>query len=450
MSLKYFGTDGFRGRANDNLRVEHALKIGQYLGWYYKEKLGSPARCVIGKDTRVSSYMYEYGLSAGITSSGSDAYLMHVTTTPSVSYITKTDRFDFGIMITASHNPYYDNGIKLFDRYGEKMDEALLEKIEAYLDGETDIPRSEEVGICRDYLSGRNKYIGYLAAVSRESFRGYRIALDCANGASSMIAKNVFEMLGADLYAINASPNGKNINVDSGSTHIDALQSFVRDKGMDIGFAFDGDADRCIMVNEKGSVVDGDGIMYILASWLKEHNALLKNKIALTVMSNLGLMNALEAAGIDTVVTPVGDKYIAKALSDDGLSIGGEQSGHIIVSKYENTGDGVLTAILVTEIMAARKCPASSLTAGLTILPQKLVNLRARDKKAVMESPEINAYIEETNERLSGAGRLLLRASGTEPLIRIMAEGKTAEDCDRIIREAKEKILSLKRDAIED
>ena len=436
MALKYFGTDGFRGHANDTLRVEHALKIGQYLGYYFKEKLGRKARCVIGKDTRVSSYMFEYGLAAGVTSSGSDAYLMHVTTTPSVSYITKADKFDFGIMITASHNPYYDNGIKIFDRYGEKMEESILAKIEEYIDDVIYIPRSEEVGICKDYLSGRNKYIGYLAAVSRESFRGYRIAIDCANGASSMIAKNVFEMLGADLEAINASPNGTNINVDSGSTHIEALQAYVKEKGCDIGFAFDGDADRCIMVNERGEVVDGDGIMYILATWFKEHGKLLKNRIAVTVMSNLGLMNALKAAEIEAAVTPVGDKYIAKALADEGLSIGGEQSGHIIVSKYENTGDGVLTAILVAEIMAAKKCPASTLTIGLTILPQKLKNLKVEDKNTVMESPLVKEYIEKTNRELEGKGRLLLRASGTEPLIRVMAEAGSEEDCDAIIEDA--------------
>ncbi|MBQ9436962.1 MAG: phosphoglucosamine mutase [Lachnospiraceae bacterium] len=444
MALKYFGTDGFRGKANDTLRVEHALKIGQYLGYYYRKKHGRKAKCVIGKDTRRSSYMFEYGLSAGITSAGSDAYLMHVTTTPSVSYITKADKFDFGIMITASHNPYQDNGIKIFDRHGEKMDEAVLEEIEQYIDGELEIPISEEVGVCKDYFSGRNKYIGYLASISKESFRGYRIALDCANGASSMIAKNVFEMLGADLETIGCSPNGENINVDSGSTHIENLKKLVVEKECDIGFAFDGDADRCIMVNEKGNVVDGDGIMYIIASWLKQHNVLLKDKIAVTVMSNLGLLNALSKEAIDVTITDVGDKYIAKALSEEGLSIGGEQSGHIIVSKYENTGDGVLTAILVSEIMAARKCPASSMTTGLSILPQKLKNLEAQDKKALMEDAGIQAYIKETNESLKGQGRLLLRASGTEPLIRVMAEAGTIKQCDEIIENACEEIRKLR------
>ncbi|MBQ7680548.1 MAG: phosphoglucosamine mutase [Butyrivibrio sp.] len=443
MGLKYFGTDGFRGRAGETLTVEHALKIGQYLGWYYRELLGRPARCVIGKDTRVSSYMFEYGLSAGVTSAGSDAYLMHVTTSPSISYITKVDAFDVGIMVTASHNPYHDNGIKIFNKDGEKMTDDVLARIERYIDGELTMPPCAEVGVCKDYLAGRNKYIGYLASIPRESLRGYRIALDCANGASSMIARNVFEMLGADLTVSGASPNGRNINVGCGSTHIEALQNVVRESHADIGFAFDGDADRCIVVDEQGHVIDGDGIMYILASRLQDRGALVKDKIAVTVMSNIGLVNALSARGIGVVSTDVGDKYISRALVEEGLSIGGEQSGHIIVSKYENTGDGILTALMVADTLAERKCPASSLTLGLTILPQKLVNIQVPDKDRIMQDPRVQTYTEEANSKLSDRGRLLLRKSGTEPLVRIMAEGETIEHCDEIINEAKEFILSL-------
>ncbi|MCR5510515.1 MAG: phosphoglucosamine mutase [Lachnospiraceae bacterium] len=440
--MKYFGTDGFRGRINKDLSVEHALKIGQYIGWYFSQD-GTPASIVIGKDTRRSSYMLEYGLCAGITSSGADVYIMHVTTTPSVSYITKREKFNCGIMITASHNPYYDNGIKIIDSEGNKMNEEFLQEIEDYIDGIRTIPVSEETGRCIDYLAGRNSYIGHLASIPEGSFRGYKIGLDCANGASSTIAKNVFAMLGADTYVISDQPDGKNINRGCGSTHIEALQNFVVEKGLDIGFAFDGDADRCIAVNEKGEVMDGDYIIYMIACMLKEQGKLTGNKAVITVMSNLGLINALKANDIDVVITDVGDKYVAAEIAEHGYKIGGEQSGHIIISKYANTGDGILTAIIVTEILVNKKTFASALPLGLKILPQKLVNVAVTDKDRIMNDPKIIEYIEETNKKLDGSGRLLLRKSGTEPLIRIMAEAATEADCDRIIEDAKAVVDSI-------
>ncbi|MCR5418983.1 MAG: phosphoglucosamine mutase [Lachnospiraceae bacterium] len=437
MKLKYFGTDGFRGKVNKDLKVEHALKIGQFLGWYFSEKKGRAACCVIGKDTRMSSYMYEYAISAGVTSVGGDAYLMHVTTSPSVSYITKVDRFDFGVMITASHNPYHDNGIKVFDADGNKLAEDILYQVEQYIDGEIAIPNIEEVGVCKDYIAGRNKYMGYLSSIPTESFRGYKIGLDCANGAAHSIAKNVFQMLGADVYAISDRPDGKNINVDCGSTHIGNLQKLVRAEQLDIGFAFDGDADRCLMVNEKGEVVDGDGIMYILANYFKDRGMLRNNPIAVTVMSNLGLKNALSGKEIGAVITDVGDKYIAQALDEKKLAIGGEQSGHIIVKKYANTGDGILTALLIAEILVSSKCLASAMVGDLKILPQKLVNIRSDKKDEIMEDPETIAFAEKVNEEMAGRGRLLLRKSGTEPLIRIMVEAPTDEEIDEVIEKTK-------------
>ena len=438
MKLKYFGTDGFRGKVNKDLKVEHALKIGQFLGWYFSEKKGKAASCVIGKDTRQSSYMYEYAIAAGVTSVGGDAYLMHVTTSPSVSYITKVDRFDFGIMITASHNPYYDNGIKVFDANGNKLGDDILYEVEQYIDGEIAIGEAEEVGACKDYIAGRNKYMGYLSSIPAESFRGYKIGLDCANGAAHSIAKNVFQMLGADVYAISDRPDGKNINVDCGSTHIGELCKLVRAERLDIGFAFDGDADRCLMVDEKGEVVDGDGIMYILANEFKRREMLRNNAIAITVMSNLGLKNALKDKGIAAEVTDVGDKYIAQALDEKNLSIGGEQSGHIIVKKYANTGDGILTALLVAEILVSSKCLASAMVGDLKILPQKLVNVKSARKDEIMENPKTIAFAEKINEELSGRGRLLLRKSGTEPLIRIMVEAPDDDEIDAVIEKTRE------------
>ena len=443
-TMKYFGTDGFRGRANDNLRVEHALKIGQFLGWYYGQRVGKTARCVIGKDTRRSSYMFEYGLSAGLTSTGAEVNLLHVTTTPSVSYIVRADKFDFGIMITASHNPYHDNGIKVINSSGYKMEEEVLEKIEEYIDGKVEIPFSfDNVGRCTDYFQGRNKYISYLSSVPLHSLRGYKIGLDCANGAAFNIAKTVFDMLGADTYVINNTPNGTNINVNCGSTHIEALQNLVKGNDLDVGFAFDGDADRCFCVDERGEVVDGDAIMYIGANYLKERGNLVDNTVVVTVMSNLGLLNALKDQGIKTVITDVGDKYISQEIQDHGYSIGGEQSGHVIFDKYATTGDGILTAIIMADILVERKCVFSNLSRGLTILPQKLKNISVPDKNAVMNAPEVKKFSEELNQRLDGSGRLLLRKSGTEPVVRIMVEAKTLADCDKYIEETEQFINNI-------
>ena len=348
--MKYFGTDGFRGRANDTLRLEHAIKIGQYLGSYFI-KTNNRAKILIGKDTRRSSYMLEYGIAAGITSSGADAYLMHVSTTPSVSYITKNDGFDCGVMITASHNPYYDNGIKIINSNGDKMSDDFLKGVEDFIDGIISISAADEPGKCIDYNSGQNKYITHLSSIPNNSFRGYRIGIDCANGASFAQARNIFSMLGADVHILNNKPDGKNINVDCGSTHPEYLQKYVIENKLDVGFAFDGDADRCVMVDEKGNLIDGDGIIYMLAKHMKENGKLAKDTAVVTIMSNMGLINALKSHGIKTIQTDVGDKYVAKEMFDNGYSIGGEQSGHIIISEYATTGDGILTALLITDML---------------------------------------------------------------------------------------------------
>lgn len=438
--MKYFGTDGFRGRANHELTVEHAMKIGQFMGWYFgKNKKNESVRCVIGKDTRLSSYMLEYALSSGLASAGADAHLMHVTTTPSVSYIARTEDFDFGIMITASHNPYHDNGIKIIDENGYKISEDVLVECERYMDGEIEINFEDiEPGRIVDYLQGRNKYMSYLASTCSEFFRGYRIGLDCANGASHMIAKTVFDMLGAKTYVINNEPDGRNINVNCGSTHIENLQKFVVDHNLDAGFAFDGDADRCLAVDEKGNLIDGDGIIYIGAKFLKEIGQLKDNKVVVTVMSNLGLMNALRDNKMEAIVTPVGDKYISQELMEHNYGIGGEQSGHIIFNKYATTGDGILTAIVMTNIFVSKKCPFSNLTQGLEIMPQRLKNIRTDKKDEIDADPDVIAFAEDMNKRLDGKGRLLLRKSGTEPILRIMVEAKTYEDCDKYIEETEE------------
>lgn len=443
--MKYFGTDGFRGKANKELCVEHALKIGQFLGWYYGTRVNKTCKCVIGKDTRCSSYMLEYGLTAGLTSSGCDTYLMHVTTTPSVSYVTRTEDFDFGIMITASHNPYYDNGIKIIDSQGSKMSEDVLEEIEKYIDGQLVIEAadSENIGRCFDYIKGRNKYINYLTEIPKLSLKNYKIGLDCSNGSASTIAKIVFDILGADTYVTGNTPDGKNINRDCGSTHMDSFKQFVVDNQLDMGFAFDGDADRCLAVDEKGNIVDGDAIIYIGANYLKEIGKLKDDTAVVTVMSNLGLFNAFKEKGIKAVTTDVGDKYVSAEINAHAYAIGGEQSGHIIFSSHAKTGDGILTAIMMAEICAGKKALFSSLSKGLTILPQKLKNIRVEDKNAIMANEKVAEYIKETNEKLDGQGRLLLRKSGTEPLIRIMVEHQTLELCDQYIAEAENFINGL-------
>lgn len=423
---KYFGTDGFRGEANVTLTADHAYRVGRYLGSRYK-------RIVIGKDTRRSSYMFEYALSAGITASGADAYLLHVTTTPSVAYVTKTEEFDCGVMISASHNPYYDNGIKLLNGQGEKMDEETILDLESYLDGDPmQIPYAtgSDIGRTVDYVSGRNRYVGYLISLGRFSFKNLRIGLDCANGAAWNIAPAVFQALGAKTYVINDTPDGTNINLDAGSTHIERLQAFVKEKGLDAGFAFDGDADRCLCVDELGNVVTGDHILYLLATDMKQRRQLEKDTVVTTVMSNLGLYQALDKAGICYTQTPVGDKYVWAEMAQKGYSLGGEQSGHIIISRYATTGDGILTALKVMEAMLEKKEPLSKLCQPMKTYPQLLKNVKVADKAAAMEKPNVKQAVQAAAEALGDRGRVLLRPSGTEPVLRIMVEAETEDLCN--------------------
>ena len=437
---KYFGTDGFRGEAGLTLTSRHAYLIGRFLGWYYSENGTRKVRIVIGKDTRRSSYMFEYSIVAGLTASGADAYMLHVTTTPSVSYVTASEGFDCGIMISASHNPYSDNGIKLVNARGEKMEDDTLDRIEAYLDGrfplpdgQNDLPYAsgENVGCIVDYAAGRNRYIGYLISLSLYSFKQFRVGLDCATGSAWIKAKSVFDALGARTFVIGANPDGLNINRGIGSTHIEALCHFVQENHLDIGFAFDGDADRCIAVDENGRVVNGDHIMYLLAADMKRHNALTNNTVVTTVMSNLGLYRALDEAGIDYVQTTVGDKYVYENMAETGNCIGGEQSGHIILSKYATTGDGILTAIKVMETVVSSKQPLSKLAEPVKMYPQVLKNLRVADKSAVRNHPRVAERVREISKALGDGGRILLRESGTEPLIRIMVEAESDALCHR-------------------
>lgn len=440
---KYFGTDGFRGEAGVTLTSEHAYRIGRFLGWYYANDGRRRVRVVIGKDTRRSSYMFEYAIVAGLTASGADVYMLHVTTTPSVSFATAGDDFDCGIMISASHNPFTDNGIKLVNRRGEKMDDATIAKIEQYLDGDLaglgisapDIPfaTGENLGEIVDYAAGRNRYIGYLISLSRYSFKPYRVGLDCANGSAWMIAKSVFEALGAKVSVINASPDGLNINRGAGSTHIGALCRHVQENNLDLGFAFDGDADRCIAVDEHGDVVNGDHILYILANILKQNGELTNNTVVTTIMSNMGLYRALTAAGIDYAQTTVGDRYVWENMVETGNCLGGEQSGHIIMSKYATTGDGILTAIKVMEAVISSKLPLSKLAEPVKMLPQVLKNVRVADKAAVRENAAVRAALKTASDALNGNGRVLLRESGTEPVVRVMAEAETEALCERVV-----------------
>ena len=445
---KYFGTDGFRGEANANLTADHAYKVGRFLGWYYGElrrRKGEegPARIVIGKDTRRSSYMFEYTLVGGLVASGADAYLLHVTTTPSVAYIARVDEFDCGIMISASHNPYYDNGIKLINGNGEKMDEETISLVEAYLDGELEVfgqkwpeipfAKKEQIGCTVDYISGRNRYVGYLISLGMYSFRGKKVGLDCANGSSWNIAKAVFDALGAKTYVINAEPDGTNINRDAGSTHIEGLQRLVVEKGLDVGFAYDGDADRCLCLDEKGNVITGDHILYIYGKYMKERSKLLQNTVVTTVMSNFGLYKAFDELGIDYAKTAVGDKYVYEYMMKNGCRIGGEQSGHIIFSKYASTGDGILTSLKMMEVMMARKKKMSELTEGLTIYPQVLVNVRVTDKKAAQADPAVQEAVAGAAQALGDTGRILVRESGTEPVVRVMVEAETEEVCHQYV-----------------
>lgn len=436
---KYFGTDGFRGEANINLTVEHAYKVGRYIGWYFNQKSSSRAKIVIGKDTRRSSYMFEYALVAGLTASGADVYLLHVTTTPSVAYVVRTEEdFDCGIMISASHNPYYDNGIKLINDRGEKMTEDVIAEIEAYLDGESgEVPLAygDKIGCTVDYSAGRNRYIGYLISLATRSYKGMRVGLDCSNGSAWMIAKSVFDALGAKTYVINNHPDGFNINTDCGSTHIHVLQDFVKEKQLDVGFAFDGDADRCIAVDENGKVIDGDLILYVCGRYMKEHGKLTNNTVVTTVMSNFGLYKAFDKVGINYEKTNVGDKYVYENMQQNGHRIGGEQSGHIIFSKYASTGDGILTAIKVMEVMLEEKQSLGKLAEPVTIYPQLLKNVRVRDKRTAREDKDVMAAVDAVADKLGSEGRILVRESGTEPVIRVMVEAPDDATCEKYVSE---------------
>ena len=431
---KYFGTDGFRGEANVVLTVEHAFKVGRYLGWYFGQE--HKARIVIGKDTRRSSYMFEYALAAGLTASGADAYLLHVTTTPSVSYVVRTEDFDCGLMISASHNPYYDNGIKVINSEGHKMEAEVEAKIEAYIDGEIDeipLATKENIGRTVDYAAGRNRYIGHLISLATRSFKDMRVGLDCANGSASSVAKSVFDALGAKTYVINNEPNGVNINTNCGSTHIEVLQEYVKEKHLDVGFAYDGDADRCIAVDENGNVVDGDRIIYVCGKYLMEQGKLKDNTVVTTIMSNLGLYKACDKIGMKYEQTAVGDKYVYENMLKNGYVLGGEQSGHIIFSKHARTGDGILTSLMVMEAIIERKQTLGTLADEVKIFPQLLKNVRVKDKKTALDNATVQAAVEKTAEELGTDGRILVRESGTEPVIRVMVEAASDEICEKYV-----------------
>ena len=445
---KYFGTDGFRGEANVNLTADHAFKVGRFLGWYYtqlKRRSGSdePARIVIGKDTRRSSYMFEYSLVGGLVASGADAYLLHVTTTPSVAFVCRTEDFDCGIMISASHNPYYDNGIKLINSYGEKMDERVIGLIESYLDGhleafgkeweELPLARRDQIGRTVDHIAGRNRYIGYLISLGMHSFKGMKIGLDCANGSAWNIAKNVFDAMGAKTYVLNAEPDGYNINTNAGSTHIEVMQKFVLENALDVGFAYDGDADRCLCVDEKGNVITGDHILYIYGKYMKERGKLLGNTVVTTVMSNFGLYKAFDELGIGYAKTAVGDKYVYEYMSANGCRLGGEQSGHIIFSKYASTGDGILTSLKIMEVMLAKKKTLSQLCEGFTFYPQVLKNVTVTDKAQAQNDPDVQSAVAAVAAQLGDSGRILVRESGTEPKVRVMVEAESLQLCEQLV-----------------
>lgn len=434
---KYFGTDGFRGEANVTLTVEDAYKVGRFLGWYYgKKKPEEKCRVVIGKDTRRSSYMFEYSLVAGLTASGADAYLLHVTTTPSVSYVVRTEEFNCGIMISASHNPFYDNGIKVINEKGEKLEEEVITEIEKYLDGEMgEIPYAvrDQIGRTVDYAAGRNRYIGYLISIATRSFKNKKVGLDCANGSASAIAKNVFDALGAETHVIHNNPDGVNINTNCGSTHIEGLQKYVVENGLDVGFAYDGDADRCLAVDGEGNLVDGDKIMYVCGKYMKEQGSLVNNTVVTTIMSNFGLYKALEREGISFEKTAVGDKYVYENMSQNGHCLGGEQSGHIIFSKHATTGDGILTSLKIMEVMLEKKESLKKMADEVEIYPQVLKNVRVHDKKTAQDDPDVQAEVQKVADALGDTGRILLRQSGTEPVVRVMVEAETDAICEKYV-----------------
>lgn len=441
---KYFGTDGFRGEANVTLTVEDAYKVGRFLGWYYGQKTKADrCRVVIGKDTRRSSYMFEYSLVSGLTASGADVYLLHVTTTPSVSYVVRTEEFDCGIMISASHNPYYDNGIKVINGRGEKLEEETIEKIESYLDGEMgEIPfaKRDAIGRTVDYAAGRNRYIGYLISLATRSFKNMRVGLDCANGSASAIAKNVFDALGAETHVINNTPDGLNINTNCGSTHIEGLQKYVVENHLDVGFAYDGDADRCLAVDNEGKLVDGDKILYVCGKYMREQGTLVNNTVVTTVMSNFGLYKAFESEGISYEKTAVGDKYVYENMSQNGHCLGGEQSGHIIFSKHATTGDGILTSLKLMEVILEKKETLAKLADEVQIYPQVLKNVRVKDKEAAQADRDVQAEVQKVSDALGDTGRILVRPSGTEPLIRVMVEAPTDEICGKYVAQVVEMI----------
>ena len=441
---KYFGTDGFRGEVNVTLTVEDAYKVGRFLGWYYGQKTKADrCRVVIGKDTRRSSYMFEYSLVSGLTASGADVYLLHVTTTPSVSYVVRTEEFDCGIMISASHNPYYDNGIKVINGRGEKLEEETIEKIESYLDGEMgEIPfaKRDAIGRTVDYAAGRNRYIGYLISLATRSFKNMRVGLDCANGSASAIAKNVFDALGAETHVINNTPDGLNINTNCGSTHIEGLQKYVVENHLDVGFAYDGDADRCLAVDSEGKLVDGDKILYVCGKYMKEQGTLVNNTVVTTVMSNFGLYKAFERDGISYEKTAVGDKYVYENMSQNGHCLGGEQSGHIIFSKHATTGDGILTSLKLMEVILEKKETLAKLADEVQIYPQVLKNVRVKDKEAAQADRDVQAEVQKVSDALGDTGRILVRPSGTEPLIRVMVEAPTDEICGKYVAQVVEMI----------
>lgn len=446
---KYFGTDGFRGEANVDLTVDHAFKVGRFLGWYYGQK--HKAQIVIGKDTRRSSYMFEYALVAGLTASGADAYLLHVTTTPSVSYAVRTEDFDCGIMISASHNPFYDNGIKILNGNGQKIEAEIEAQIEDYIDGKIkDIPLAtkENVGRTIDFAAGRNRYIGYLISIPSRAFKDMKVGLDCSNGSASSIARSVFEALRAKTFVINDQPDGTNINTNCGSTHIDVLRQFVLEKGLDVGFAYDGDADRCIAVDDEGHIVDGDLIMYVCGKYMHENGKLNNDTVVTTVMSNFGLYLALDKAGIRYEKTAVGDKYVYENMMQNGHSIGGEQSGHIIFSQLATTGDGILTSLKIMEVMLEKKTKLSELIKPVTIYPQLLVNVKVQDKTAAEQDEDVQAAVKAVEEALGNTGRILVRESGTEPLLRVMVEAETDEICHKYVYQVVD-VLKAKGHAIE-
>ena len=434
--MKYFGTDGFRGEANVKLNVMHAYKVGRFLGWYYGQE--KRPKIIIGKDTRRSGYMLEDALSAGLTASGADVYLLHVTPTPSVSYVVRTEGFDCGIMISASHNPYYDNGLKVINAQGHKLEAEIEEKIEAYIDSETDtipLATGENIGRTVDYAIGRHRYIGYLMSLVTRSFKGVKVGLDCANGSAYSVAKGVFDTLGAKTYAIGMEPDGTNINDGCGSTHIENIQKYVKENNLDVGFAYDGDADRCLAVDDRGEIIDGDAILYLCGCYMKEKGELNNNTVVTTVMSNLGLYKALDKAEIAYEKTDVGDKYVNANMMENGHSLGGEQSGHIIFSKYAATGDGILTSLMLMEVMFEKKTRLSELRRGFKVFPQCLKNVRVSDKPAVMGDSDVLAAISGVEKELGDNGRILVRESGTEPVIRVMVEAETAEDCEKYVEQ---------------